>query len=168
MVLSVNPFLPEPVYKSEKAGTKIATPDILISEGTVTSTETMTDYIFDKIGGQEILSSSRSDLIDSPYNDNYTPLLDAGVSFEPEIPIKFSDGFQNTFGVYSISLENHSVDGFFETVDETGNITVRHVNQVESDIDSGTITINVKNLKPDYLVEVEILSSTKKIVDAIL
>lgn len=168
MVYSVNPFLPEPVYKSEKAGTKIATPDILISEGTVISTETMTDYIFDKIGGQEILSASRSDLIDSPYNDNYTPLLDAGRSFESETPIRFSDGFQNIFSVYQISLENHSVDGFFEVIDELGNVTVKHINQVESDTGTGTITVSTKNLKPDYLVEIEILSSSKKILDAII
>lgn len=157
MVDAVNDFLPEPQYKAPiEAGTKVATPDILVSEDQI-QIDTMADYIFPMIGGQEILSVSRSDLINSPYNNNYTPLLDAGNVFNNEVPIRSSDGTNNVFNAYTINLNDHIPQG----------TTSNGVQPVESDITSGLITINLKNLRPDYRVEIEILRDGQILDDII-
>jgi hypothetical protein len=157
MVNAVNDFLPEPQYRiGVEAGAKVATPDILLSEEQV-NIDTMADYIFPAIGGLEILSVSRSDLINSPYNNNYTPLLDAGNVFNNEIPIRVSDGTENVFNTYTINLNDHIPQG----------TTSMGVEPVESDLTSGLITINLKNLKPNYRVEIEILRDGQIVDDTI-
>lgn len=147
MVDAVSEFLPEPEYKrNASAGTKVATPDILLSEDQI-QVDTMADYVFPMIGGQEILSTSRSDLINSPYNNNYTPLLDAGNVFNNEVPIRVADGTTSVFNTYLINLNDHIPQG----------TTSAGVQPIESNLTTGLITINLKNLRENYRVEVEIL-----------
>lgn len=156
MVQATNQFLPEPIYATNKAGTKTATPDLLITEDQI-SVDTMADYVFPMIGGQEILSVSRSDLINSPLNNNYTPLLDAGNVFTNELPIRFVDASPNIFNTYLINLNDHIPQG---TVSSP-------VSPVESDTTNGTITINLKNLRPNYRVEVEMVKQGSIVNDTI-
>jgi hypothetical protein len=146
MVEATNQFLPVPIYVTNKAGTKTATPDLLITEDQI-SIDTMADYIFPMIGGQEILSVSRSDLINSPLNNNYTPMLDAGSAFTNELPIRFIDASPNIFNTYLINLNDHIPQG----------TTLNPISPVESDTTNGTISISLKNLRPNYRTEVEIV-----------
>lgn len=146
MVDSTNAFLPEPIYASNRLGTKVATPDLVITEDQI-QIDTMADYVFPMIGGQEILSVSRSDLINSPLNNNYTPLLDAGTAFTNELPIRFVDASPNIFNTYLINLNDHIPQG----------TTSSPISPVESDTTNGNITINLKNLRPNYRVEVEVV-----------
>ncbi|MCF8135658.1 MAG: hypothetical protein K9J32_09255 [Synechococcus lacustris] len=148
MVEATNQFLPVPIYVTNKAGTKTATPDLIITEDQI-SIDTMADYVFPMIGGQEILSVSRSDLINSPFNNNYTPLLDAGSAFTNELPIRFIDASPNIFNTYLVNLNDHIPQGTASSP----------VSPVESDTTSGTITINLKNLRTNYRVEVEMLKN---------
>lgn len=153
MVDSTNAFLPEPIYKTEKSGIKVATPDILLDNESL-SLETMGDYVFSAIGGLELLSASRHDLINSPFNDGYTPLGDAGTIFDKKSAIVFTDASRNIFNTYTIDLNYHTP--------QLGENPV-----LINDLESGTITINLKNLQPDYIIEVEILSSGTVINDTI-
>jgi len=145
MVDSTNSFLPEPIYKSEEKNIKIATPDILL-DNELLSLETMGDYVFAEIGGIELLSASRHDLINSPYNNGYTPLGDAGTVFTNQNAIVFKDGSKNVFNTFTIDLNYHIPQ-------LSGN------KLIENDTVSGTVTINLKNLQIDYIVETEIISS---------
>lgn len=145
MVSAVNPFLPEPIYASIKKGAKIATPDIVLDDPYI-SVDSMADYIFATIGGTEILSASRSDLIDSPLNRNYTPLADAGISFVRESSIVFDDSSFSTFRGFSIDINNHV---------PADNITYPLVQSGTN----GSAKINLRDVKPGFFVEVEILTS---------
>ena len=125
--------MPEPVYVRNRAGTKTATPDLIITEDQI-SIDTMADYVFPMIGGQEILSVSRSDLINSPLNNNYTPLLDAGSAFTNEVPIRFVDATPNIFNTYLINLNDYIPQGTASSP----------VSPIESSTTTGLITINLK------------------------
>jgi hypothetical protein len=145
MVNSVNPFLPEPIYAKIKKGVQVASPDIILDDPYM-SVESMADYIFATIGGTEILSASRSDLIDSPLNKNYTPIADAGAAFVGEPSISFSDSSENIFIGYGIDLNRHvPIDDIAYPLVEDGT--------------NGTIKINLRDMKPGYYVEVEILTN---------
>jgi hypothetical protein len=145
VVDSTNSFLPEPIYKSQEKGIKIATPDILLDNETL-SLETMGDFVFAEIGGTELLSVSRHDLINSPYNNGYTPLVDAGTVFKDQNAIVFKDGSKNIFNTFTIDLNYHIPQSSANPL-------------IQNDTTSGTVTINLKNLQPDYIVETEIISS---------
>lgn len=146
MLDSTSPFLPEPIYQQKRAGIKIATPDILLDTEHI-SINTMEEYTFATIGGIELLSASRHDLIDSPLNKEYTPVVDAGTRFSSNKQISVTDGSENVFGSFEIDISNHMVYDSANTVDFV----------------DGNIVIQLKNLKPNYYVEVEIFSDVNPI-----
>lgn len=153
MVDSTNSFLPEPIYVTEGRGVKVATPDILLDDS-IPSIETMVDYGFASIAGIELLSASRHDLINSPYNNGYTAMTDAGGVFENIPSIVFDDSSRNIFNTFTIDMNYH-----IPQLDEN--------TLIESDTSSGNIIISLKNLQPDYIVEVETLISGTVINDTI-
>lgn len=153
MVDSTNAFLPEPVYVTEKKNVKVATPDILLDDPMV-SLETMADYGFASVAGIELLSASRHDLINSPYNNGYTPITDAGSVFTNIPSIVFDDSSKNIFNTFTIDLNYHTPQ-----LDENP--------LIESDTSSGNIIISLKNLQQEYIVEVETLITGIVIDDTI-
>jgi hypothetical protein len=151
MVSAVNPFLPEPIYTRIRKGIQIASPDVVLDDPYI-SVESMGDYIFATIGGTEILSATRSDLIDSPLNRNYTAIQDAGTAFTKENAISFNDNSSNTFRGFAIDLKKHVPEN-----------NVSHP-LIEPELDSdqnpnGNVRINLKDIKPGYYVDVEILTN---------
>jgi len=150
MVDTRNAFLPEPIYKIKgKSGSiKVATPDILLDDPKL-SFELMTDYTFSSIGGTEILSATRTDLVDSPYNDGYTVLRGVGKSFRKPQSIVFNDTSSTTFGSFSIDLNDHLLEN--------------QIDSVTSDTTAGTVTISLNNLKRTYRVEIELFSDLEEI-----
>jgi hypothetical protein len=153
MVDSTNAFLPEPIYVTEKGSIKVATPDILLDDETL-SIETRGDYSFATVGGIELLSASRHDLINSPYNEGYTPITDAGNVFNNQPAIVFSDATDNIFNTYTIDLNYHTPQ-------------LPENPLIQLDTSSGTVIISLKNLQQDYVVEVEIVSAGTVLNDII-
>jgi len=141
--LANNIFLPEPLYARDKRGVKAARPDIILSEDEL-SLESMQDFIFAEIGGQEVLDISRSDFVNSPLNQQYSATPGTGTSYIQTDPIVFSDGIRNTFSSFGMLLENYIPD------DTTLNI-------LELDNATGTITIKLVNVRASDNVEVEFL-----------
>jgi hypothetical protein len=141
--LANNIFLPEPLYRRDRRGIKVARPDIILSEDEL-SLEAMSDFIFAEIGGQEILDISRSDFINSPLNQQYSATPGTGTSYIQTDPIVFSDGIKNTFASFAMLLETYIPE------DTTLNI-------LELDNATGTITIKLVNLRDGDNVEVEFL-----------
>jgi len=141
MLNSTSDFLAEPIYRQRDAGIKIATPDILLNTDRL-SINTMEEYTFASISGIELLSVSRHDLIDSPLNNEYTPLVDAGTRFSSTIEIPVTDGSNSVFGSFEIDINKHIVYDAANTIS----------------VVDGNIVIQLKNLKSNYYVEVEIFS----------
>jgi hypothetical protein len=153
MVSAVNPFLPEPIYARIKKGVQVASPDILLDDPYM-SIESMGDYIFATIGGTEILSASRSDLIDSPLNRNYTPLADAGTGFSREEGISFDDNSFNTFRGFAIDLNRHvPSDHVLHPLLNSG------LTKDAIPVPDGTAIISLRDVKPGYYLEIEILTN---------
>jgi hypothetical protein len=143
--LANNIFLPEPLYARDKRGVKAARPDIILSEDEL-SLESMQDFIFAEIGGQEVLDISRSDFVNSPLNQQYTATPGTGTSYIQKEPIVFSDGIRNTFASFGMPLETYIPE------DPT-------INVVELDSTTGTtITIRLANMRDSDSVEVEFLA----------
>jgi len=142
--LANNIFLPEPLYRRDKRGIKVARPDIILSEDEL-SLEAMSDFIFAEIGGQEILDISRSDFVNSPLNQQYTSTPGTGTSYIQKEPISFSDGITNTFASFNMLLENYTPQ------DTTTNL-------LELNNETGVITIRLTNVRATDNIEVQFLT----------
>jgi len=144
MVDAVDPFLPKPIYRmSKKNRAKIASPDIVLNEEDI-SIESMSDYIFDQIGGQELLSTARTETIASPLNTNNILIEDSGAFFSSDIEIPFNTIDANLEN-YQINLDNFLPFGY--TPDQI----------VSFDSDTNNIVIQLEGLKDDYRVELKIV-----------
>jgi hypothetical protein len=151
MVSATNPYLPTlnmSVSDMKNKGIQIATPDILLDTDFV-SVNAMSEYVFASIGGTEILSASRYDLIDSPLNNEYTPIIDVGTRFVRNKTIPVVDGSQRTFASFEIDLNNHFVNDIENTVE--------YVRDNENNLVA--VSIQLKDLKNTYRVEVEIFTN---------
>ena len=148
MVDSVNAFLPAPLYKTEINGIKIATPDIVLDDPQLAE-DTMVDYVFAAIGGTEILSASRSDLINSPLNNGYTVLADAGQTFRKRQSIIFTEVSENIFNSFGIESNEFLLENAGDVV--TSNST------------TGIITISFNGVKDRYFIDVEIINNLQEI-----
>jgi len=148
VVDSVNAFLPAPLYKTEINGIKIATPDIVLDDPQLAE-DTMVDYVFAAIGGTEILSASRSDLINSPLNNGYTVLADAGQTFRKRQSIIFTEVSENIFNSFGIESNEFLLENAGDVV--TSNST------------TGIITISFNGVKDRYFIDVEIINNLQEI-----
>ena len=148
MVDSVNAFLPAPLYKTEISGIKIATPDIVLDDPQLVP-DTMTNYVFGAIGGTEILSASRNDLINSPLNNGYTALADAGRTFRKLQSIIFTEVSENIFNSFGIEANEFLLEN-------AGDV-------VTSDPVTGIITISLNGVKNRYFIDVEIINNVQEI-----
>ena len=144
MVDAVDPFLPKPIYQYRRSGTKVASPDIILDEEN-TSIESMSDYLFEQIGGQELLSSARSDTIDSPLNTTNLFIQDSGSFFSSDIEIPLNT-IQSNLEAYQIKLDDFLPFGY----------TPDQIVYLDPDAESA-LTVELENLKTDYIIEVRIL-----------
>lgn len=89
--------------------TKIASPDIILIKQEDTPVETMTDMIFQNIGGQEIVSVIRNDLVNG-INVRYQPIKnirDIYSAYNSSNLIKLPNSSESFFRNFTINLEEH-------------------------------------------------------------
>lgn len=139
---------------------KIATPEIILFDDETLPIETLTDILFEDIGGQELLSMSRHDIISGNYVPNQ--LIKNLTSLNQEFSSKRLLSLQNTsdkyFSNFGIKLENkipfvgNGLNGENVYLDESQNVIIELVNldideQVEVQLSIGgtmyTITLGV-------------------------
>lgn len=89
MVDVVNPFLPKPLYLLTAEGVKVARPDIIVEDKTISS-DSMAELIFQDIGGHEFLAQTRSDTVNSPLNIAYRSIKNQGEFNQLNNPSKLS------------------------------------------------------------------------------
>lgn len=115
---------------------KVATPEIILFDDETLPIETLTDILFEDIGGQELLSMSRHDIISGDYVPNQ--LITNLTSLNQEFSSKRLLSLQNTsdkyFSNFGIKLENkipfvgNGVNGENVYLDESQNIIIELVN----------------------------------------
>lgn len=115
---------------------KIATPDIMIGRDDPMPIEIMSDLIFENIGGQEIISMARTDLVNGQ-NIAYTPIANlSGINsqYNSNNIISLDNTLETVFKNFSIKLDPHvptvgnGPNGVPVYIDSSGNLVVEAVN----------------------------------------
>jgi hypothetical protein len=171
--------LPEPMVTVDNSSVKIATPDLIIFGDEVMSIETMTDLVFEDIGGYELAVISRHDLINgqkviySPiknltdlylqYNPNNVLRLQSSDSYFKSLSLSIFDHLPVCGTGYDISPPENNP----EEQDKTKWTKTPNCKSVYIDPITGDLVINLVNVKENEQAEVQVLSSGEIFNDTI-
>jgi hypothetical protein len=171
--------LPDPTVKVDNTSVKIATPDLIIFGDEVLTIETMTDLIFEDIGGYELATISRHDLVNgqkvnySPiknltdlylqYNPNNIIMLQSSDSYFKSLSFSIFDRLPECGTGYTISPPTTNLN---ET-DKTKWTKTPNCKAVYIDPITGDLVINLINTMKDEQLEVQVLSSGDVFSDTI-
>jgi hypothetical protein len=150
---------PDATTSTTTTGVKIATPDLFIFKDEVVPIETMTDLIFEDIGGHELITISRNDII-AGQNVSYQPIKNLSnlyLQYNPQNIVGLQDTSDTFFKNYTIKFES--------SIPESG--TGPNGEIVYIDPDSGDLVINVTNLDSYEQVEVQVLTGWTRFNDTI-
>jgi hypothetical protein len=138
---------------SPPAAIKTATPDIVLFDEETLEVDQMFDLIFENLGGQELISISRSDIINGQ-KISYQPIKNLSSiqqRYNPNNILSLQQTADKYFAGFSIKLEDkipnvgNGENGKNVYIDEQGNLIIEFVNlnndeQIETQITlSGTI-----------------------------
>ncbi len=160
--------LPQALANTADDSVKIATPDLIIFEEEAMSIEIMTDLIFEDIGGYELATISRHDLVNGQ-KVIYAPiknLTDLYLQYNPNnvLRLQSSDSY---FKSLSLSIFDHlPVCGTgYDLIEKVGEpdktkwTKVPNCKSVYIDPITGDLVINLINVKENEQVEVQVLTS---------
>lgn len=129
----------------------IAKKDIILFNEEAVPVELMTDLIFENIGGQELITIARTDIVNGQ-NVIYQPiknLTSINFKYNPQNILALQDADYSYFDKFPINFSNKV------PVCGTGpNCDIVYV-----DPDTGNLVINVINVARDEQVEVQILTN---------
>jgi hypothetical protein len=173
--------LPYPASASEDKSVKIATPDLIIASDDMMSIEIMTDLIFEEIGGYELATISRHDLVNGQkviyapiknltdlylqYNPNNVLRLQASDSYLKSLPLSIFDYLPVCGTGYD--LEPVYISPGQVNPDKTKWTKVPNCRSVYIDPLTGDLVINLINIKESDQAEIQILSSGQIFDDTI-
>ena len=176
MTTGATPNLPEPKIVVDSNSVKIATPDLIIRDDEVMSIDIMTDLIFEDIGGQELATISRHDLVNGQ-KILYSPiknLTDLYLQYNPNniLRLQSSDSY---FKSLSLSILDHlpSCGNGYDLIEKEGEpdktkwTKVPNCKSIYIDPISGDLVINLINMADGEQAEVQILTSGETFNDTI-
>lgn len=141
---------PEPTEFTRTNSIKAASPDLLTIKQDDVPVDFMTDVLFEDIGGQEILSVSRNDLINGQ-RVIYSPIKNVSrisQRFNSNTMFPIPETTQSYFNNFAIKLD--------ERTPELG--TGPNQETVYVDPITGNVVVNVTNMGITDLVEIQVLS----------
>lgn len=176
--------LPEATVKVDTTSVKIATPDLIIFSDEALAVDTMTDLIFEDIGGYELATISRHDLVNgqkvsySPiknltdlylqYNPNNILRLQSSDSYFKSLSFSIFDRLPECGTGYDISPPPPPPDNLgYEEKDLNKWIKTPNCKAVYIDPITGDLIINLINTRNDEQLEVQVLSSGDVFSDTI-
>jgi hypothetical protein len=145
---------------------KVATPDLIIENIADIPLEIMTALIFENIGGQEILTIARHDLVNGQ-RVSYSPIRNLGTiqnRFNSQNIISISNSISSLFERYTIKLEERlPLPGLNSAGDFVLNLgTGPNGESFYYDEVANSVVINVRNIANDEQVEVQIMTTLKE------
>lgn len=159
--VSATPSIPTPIPASSNNAVKPATPDLIQFNDADIPIEYMTDLLFESVGGQEIISISRNDIVNGQ-QIKYSPIKNisqVGVNYNPQNIFSITDTTSSYFNNYSINFD--------EKVPEIGSEEV--ANQVKEvvyvDETNGDIIVNVINMRTGEQVEINVVNDVNQVSD---
>jgi hypothetical protein len=159
------------VAKTSSGAVKVATPDLIVENLADIPFEIMQALIFENIGGQEILTISRHDLVNGQ-RVPYSPIKNLGSiqrAFNPGNVVSLTNPIDVLFERYSIKFEEKlPLPGFNNLGEFVNNLgTGLNGSYIYNDLESGALVIDVRNLAEDEQVEVQIMISFEEFNDTI-
>lgn len=166
--------LPDPKASKSSNAVKIATPDLILFNDETMSIEIMTDLIFEDIGGYELATISRHDLVNGQ-KVIYSPiknLTDLYLQYNPNnvLSLQSSDSY---FKSLSLSIFDHlpvcgtGYDLVGTDPDLNKRTKVPNCKSVYIDPITGDLVINLINVKENEQTEVQVLTSGEVFSDTI-
>ena len=164
--LSAVAAIPEASKKETDDSVKVATLDLILEQEDTMSIEIMTDLIFEDIGGYELATISRHDLVNGQ-KVIYAPiknLTDLYLQYNPNnvLRLQSSDSY---FKSLALSIFNHlpvcgnGYDLVGTDPDLTKRTKVPNCKSVYIDPLTGDLVINLINVKEGEQAEVEVLTA---------
>ena len=151
--------------ESSSQGIKIATPDIILFNEDAIPVEVMADLLFEEIGGQEIISIARNDIVNGQ-NISYS-LIDNLNGLQRRYNSKniFSlpDTIEKYFSNFSIRFDTHVPEN--GTGPEGQRVYV--VQESTTTSVRGDLVIDVVNMETNERVDIEVLRSGTPLSDTI-
>jgi hypothetical protein len=159
--------IPNAVKTDSNNSVKIATPDLILQDQEVMSYEVMTDLIFENIGGHELITISRHDLVNGQ-KVIYSPiknLTDLYLQYNPNnvLRLQSSDSFLRSL---SLSLEDY-IPVCGNGYDLVNGVKVPNCKSVYIDPITGDLVINLINIKEGVQAEVQVLTAAEVFDDTI-
>ena len=145
--------LPKATVEAIVAAVKVATPDLInfsdvkIDEATA---QAMVDLVFEDIGGQEMISIVRNDLVNGQNQNRQTikNLSRINLDYNPNNILSLQDTSDSYFANFPIKFEEKVPDKGFGPNGEI----------VYLEESTGNIIISVININPDEQIEIQILN----------
>lgn len=143
------PNMPAPIPKNANFAVRIATPDLIVLSDDVIDIDIMADLFFESIGGKELISLVRNDIV-SGQDVIYQPIKNLArirQLYNPLNIIGLRINSESIFKNFSINLEDY--------IPRAG--SGPNGERVYLDQETGNIVIDVINMQKDEEVEVQIL-----------
>ena len=151
--MSTDATSPQPSNNSTSAAysaVKVATPDLFVFKDDVLPEQLMVDLIFEDIGGHELITLSRNDLI-SGQTISYQPIKNISslyLQYNPQNILNLQDTSVTIFKNFPIKIEKSLPSSGTGPDGKTVYLNA-----------SGDLVIEVVNLEPDEQIDVQILIS---------
>jgi hypothetical protein len=172
---AVPSYIPVVSLYSPTSVVKPATPDLIVFDQAAVPIEYMTDLIFENVGGQEMISITRNDLVNGQ-KVLYSPiknLSELGLKYNSKNIFTVPSTSESFFKNFSIKLENHvptfgvgtghllfptTTDATLKDLRES--IYIEYATDDEPDFPSDeNLIVNVVGMSSNNLVEIQVLSA---------
>lgn len=157
------PDEPEPYYSRRDDSTKNADPQFFVVADPASTVEDMENAIWQNIGGHEIISLARRDLVDG-INLDYTlinNLQDLQKEYNPKTIFAIEDVATTIFKRFGLNFAS------FLPTNEDLEAIQEGLNSPVVLNDNGDIVVYIKNIREDQEVDVQIISSEDVLRDTI-
>jgi len=158
-MVNATPNIPGAGNTSSARGIKVASPDIIQLSNDSLPVDFMASYIFESIGGREIINVARNDTVNGQ-SIVYSPiknLANLNLRYNPLNIVSLQDASNSIFRSFAIDLSEH-----IPSVGDGPN-----GNWVYIEPESGSATVDLINLDPEYEVEIQIVRTATVLDDTI-
>lgn len=159
------PLTPVKISRKEQP-VKIATPDIILFDQEGIEVEIMADLLFENIGGQELISIARNDIINGQdvINQPIRNINTIGLQYNSQNILPLPQNSASFFNNFPIKFENYLPNIQIDEPEDPLNPNKNKIVYIEN---NGNLVIELINLNSGFQVEVQILNAEDRLSDTI-
>jgi hypothetical protein len=159
------PPTPTSTVKKEQP-VKVATPDLILFDQEGIEVEIMADLLFEDIGGQELISIARNDIINGQdvINQLIGNINTIALQYNPQNILLTPQNSFAFFNNFPIKFENYLPNIQIDADPDPLNPNKNKIVYLNND---GNLIIELINLTPGLQIEVQILNAEDKLNDTI-